>query len=119
MARGATLKRISKTEILHGMALCLTNARDLLKESETLLSNGGSSGAFVLGALALEEAAKVVFLTFAFHSSRHEMSNKALEKFWRGLGCCRFQRHRVRCIDGTGGGSWNDGSLRGSSSLRR
>jgi Calcineurin-like phosphoesterase len=35
-----------------------------------------------------------------------------------GLACTRFRRHRVRCFDGTGGGSWRDGSLRGSSSLR-
>ena len=35
------------------------------------------------------------------------------------LACCRFRRHRVRCFDGTGGGSWNDGSSRESSSLRR
>jgi len=38
---------------------------------------------------------------------------------WTGLlGCCRFRRHRVRCQHGTGGGSWNDGDLRESSSLR-
>src|SRR5262249_8173865 len=30
----------------------------------------------------------------------------------------RFRRHRVRCFDGAGGGSWRDGSLRESSSLR-
>jgi hypothetical protein len=35
------------------------------------------------------------------------------------VSCCRFRRHRVRCFCGTGGGSWNDGSLRGSSSLKR
>jgi hypothetical protein len=35
------------------------------------------------------------------------------------LACCRFHRHRVRCFDGTGGGSWNEGSSHGSSSLRR
>ncbi len=34
------------------------------------------------------------------------------------VACCRFRRHRVRYFDGTGGGSWNDGSLRASSSLR-
>ena len=34
------------------------------------------------------------------------------------VACTRFRRHRVRCFDGTGGGSWRDGSLRGSSSLR-
>ena len=34
------------------------------------------------------------------------------------LACTRFRRHRVRCFNGTGGGSWRDGSLRGSSSLR-
>jgi hypothetical protein len=34
------------------------------------------------------------------------------------MACTRFRRHRVRCFDGTGGGSWRDGSLRGSSSLR-
>ena len=35
------------------------------------------------------------------------------------VGCCRFQRHRVRCMDETGGESWSDESLRGSSSVRR
>jgi hypothetical protein len=34
------------------------------------------------------------------------------------LACTRFRRHRVRCFNGTGGGSWRGGSLRGSSSLR-
>jgi hypothetical protein len=34
------------------------------------------------------------------------------------LACTRFRRHRVRCFDGTGGGSWRDGSLHASSSLR-
>jgi hypothetical protein len=34
------------------------------------------------------------------------------------LACTRFRRHRVRCFNGTGGGSWSGGSLRGSSSLR-
>ena len=32
--------------------------------------------------------------------------------------CTRFRRHRVRCFDGAGGGSWRDGSLRESSSSR-
>ena len=36
-----------------------------------------------------------------------------------GVACTRFRRHRVRCFDGTGGVSWRDGSLHGSSSLRR
>src|SRR5438094_8129804 len=27
----------------------------------------------------------------------------------RYLACTRFRRHRVRCFDGTGGGSWRDG----------
>src|SRR6516164_3723901 len=34
------------------------------------------------------------------------------------MACTRFRRHRVRCFDGTGGGSWRDGSLPASSSLR-
>jgi Type III restriction enzyme, res subunit len=34
------------------------------------------------------------------------------------VACTRFRRHRVRCFDGAGGGSWRDGSLRESSSLR-
>ena len=34
------------------------------------------------------------------------------------LACTRFRGHRVRCFDGTGGGSWKTDSLRGSSSLR-
>jgi hypothetical protein len=36
----------------------------------------------------------------------------------RGMACTRFRRHRVRCFDGTGGGSWRDGSSHASSSLR-
>jgi hypothetical protein len=39
-------------------------------------------------------------------------------KLAREMACTRFRRHRVRCFDGAGGGSWRDGSLRGSSSLR-
>jgi hypothetical protein len=35
------------------------------------------------------------------------------------MACTRFRRHRVRCFYGAGGGSWRDGSLRESSSLRR
>jgi hypothetical protein len=34
------------------------------------------------------------------------------------LACTRFRRHRVRCFNGTGGGSWRGGSLHASSSLR-
>lgn len=34
------------------------------------------------------------------------------------LACTRFRRHRVRCFNGTGGGSWRGGDLRASSSLR-
>ena len=35
------------------------------------------------------------------------------------VGCCRFQRHRVRCMNETGGGAWSDASLRESSKWRR
>jgi SAM-dependent methyltransferase len=34
------------------------------------------------------------------------------------MACTRFQRHRVRCFNGAGGGSWRDGSLPASLSLR-
>jgi len=34
------------------------------------------------------------------------------------MACTRFRRHRVRCFDGAGGGSWRGGSSRESSSLR-
>ena len=40
-------------------------------------------------------------------------------KEWSGsMACTRFRRHRVRCDNGTGGGSWRGGSSRESSSLR-
>src|SRR5215203_4822690 len=43
-----------------------------------------------------------------------------IPKSWNPpLACTRFRRHRVRCFDGAGGGSWRDGSLPASSSLRR
>ena len=31
------------------------------------------------------------------------------------MGCCRFQRHRVRCMNEPKDEAWNDGSLRESS----
>ncbi len=34
------------------------------------------------------------------------------------VACTRFRRRRVRCFNGTGGGSWRGGSLHASSSLR-
>ena len=34
------------------------------------------------------------------------------------VSCCRFQRHRVQCIDETGGGAWSDERVRKSSSWR-
>ena len=42
---------------------------------------------------------------------------KAAEEFGV-VACTRFRRHRVRCFYGTGGESWRDEGLRGSSSLR-
>src|ERR1700734_528089 len=41
-------------------------------------------------------------------------------RLWKEVkvACTRFRRHRVRCFDGAGGGSWRDGSLRESSSSR-
>src|SRR5258708_2333197 len=42
----------------------------------------------------------------------------ALNKEIADLACTRFRRHRVRCFDGAGGGSWRDGSVTASSSLR-
>jgi hypothetical protein len=35
------------------------------------------------------------------------------------MACTRFRRHRLRCFNGAGGGSWRDGSLPASTSLRR
>ena len=35
------------------------------------------------------------------------------------MGCCRFQRHRVRCMHETGGAAWSDASVRESSKWRR
>jgi hypothetical protein len=34
------------------------------------------------------------------------------------VACTRFRRHRVRCFNGTGGGSWKGENLHASSSLR-
>jgi hypothetical protein len=47
------------------------------------------------------------------------MLNKFGHDVWIAVACTRFRRHRVRCFNGTGGGSWRGGSLRGSSSLRQ
>jgi hypothetical protein len=45
-------------------------------------------------------------------------ARNSLPDFRVSVACTRFRRHRVRCFDGTGGGSWRDESLPASSSLR-
>jgi predicted patatin/cPLA2 family phospholipase len=42
----------------------------------------------------------------------------SIANLYARLACTRFRRHRVRCFYGTGGESWKDEGLRGSSSLR-
>jgi DGQHR domain-containing protein len=49
----------------------------------------------------------------------HNYFDSVRQRWEKALACTRFRRHRVRCFDGTGGVSWRDGSLHGSSSLRR
>jgi len=48
-----------------------------------------------------------------------EVEKSNLDNLLAEVGCCRFRGHRVKCQHGTGGGSWKDGSLRESSSLRQ
>ena len=59
-------------------------------------------------------ADKMVALSTTIHAKESIMTTQTHPV----LTCTRFRRHRVRCFDGAGGGSWRDGSLRGSSSLR-
>jgi predicted ATP-dependent endonuclease of OLD family len=47
-----------------------------------------------------------------------ENNRDKLQRQRVGLACTRFRRHQVWCDNGTGGGSWSVGNLRGSSSLR-
>jgi hypothetical protein len=53
----------------------------------------------------------------AYQFNRDEVV-KAFSETLGQMACIRFRRHRVRCFDGAGGGSWRDGSLPASSSLR-
>ena len=57
----------------------------------------------------------------SLRASLRDQRSRALLSHLEGvfLSCCRFPRHRVRCIDETGGGSWSDESLRENSSWRR
>ena len=60
---------------------------------------------------------------------KQDLAKQAIRKLWpdgipkeiqnKQIEMTRFRRHRVRCFDGAGGGSWRDGSLPASSSLRR
>jgi hypothetical protein len=60
--------------------------------------------------------------------TRTKLQSWLRQEFWSGdpermpqvlyMACTRFRRHRVRCFNGTGGGSWSGGSSRESSSLR-
>jgi nicotinamidase-related amidase len=53
------------------------------------------------------------------YAPKLELAEQRHEIVKNRLACPQFRRHRVRCFDGTGGGSWRDEGLRGSSSLRR
>jgi hypothetical protein len=76
----------------------------------------------------------LLVLTFVFHIAPvqgdealegaglcHNIENltNALVDYTRTMGCCRFQRHRVRCMNETGGEPWRDARLRESLSWRR
>jgi len=66
------------------------------------------------GAMHLAYAGDLARATALIASARSYLRREV-----RDLACTRFRRHRVRCFDGAGGGSWRGVSLRGSSSLRR
>jgi uncharacterized phage-associated protein len=57
-------------------------------------------------------------LTIDDDDIRAFFEQKAHDNRQRQVACPRFRRHQVRCFYRTGGGSWRDESLRGSSSLR-
>jgi hypothetical protein len=61
-------------------------------------------------ALSVDEAIKA---NDVYVSTLEDIVSRA-----QAMACTRFRRHRVRCFDGAGGGSWRDGSLPASSSLR-
>jgi AbiV family abortive infection protein len=77
MAKADQWRKASKPTLLNGMRLCLTNAERLLKSARVLRDNGENNAAFVFGALALEEAGKVVYLTILSHSDRDTLSEEA------------------------------------------
>ena len=52
-------------------------------------------------------------VTYVYQKHSHSVNAKMAN-----LACTRFRRHRVRCFNGTGGGSWRGGSSHASSSLR-
>jgi hypothetical protein len=83
------------------------------------------------GRLHMAESSYDVVYMASEHPQRHtertrgfSLAARGLPALWENgligmLACTRFRRHRVRCFYGTGGESWRDGSLPGSSSLRR
>src|SRR5262249_48595418 len=69
--------------------------------------------------LKSEEVAFVAHPSMVLSAFASEVYLKCLLCIETGkVACTRFRRHRVRCFDGAGGGSWRDESSRGSSSLR-
>ena len=93
------------------------------------LDGGGAKGFYTLGALKEIEALvgfplcmkfNLIFgtSTGAIIAALLGLAKTVDEIEVLYLSCCRFRRHRVRCFDGAGGGSWKDGSLHASSSLR-
>ncbi|SRR6266478_8984941 len=77
---------------------------------------------FDLQALVEVELRRIYYHLFKqllFLTSDDVENQKTLAEFDKVImACTRFRRHRVRCFDGAGGGSWRDGSLPASSSLR-
>ena len=90
-------------------------ARDRNEFGEKFAQATKTVDAFQRDAEALKKSAVEQIVTKIKDDLKQEESALRIEI---ALACCRFRRHRVRCFDGTGGGSWRDGSLRASSSLR-
>ena len=73
------------------MALALRNAKSLVAEAKILARARANGRALVLGALALEEAGKVVWLTLLAHSDHLELSEAQMKKLWR-----QFRGHKLK-----------------------
>jgi integrase/recombinase XerD len=122
---GLMIALLAQIPLRHKNFAALEIGRDLIKEGDDwfIVIPPEETKTKTYLDFQIPESLRDQFSAYLNHIRPRMLRRPACKSLWvspkgGALACTRFHRHRVRCFDGTGGGSWRGGSLRESSSLR-